>query len=82
VALVAVQGWQVFARYVLNDSPGLDRTGGPVAADRRNDRAAPRCGVHHWTRHFAFTLLAMTLRPAGACAARSFLIVTKLVIVR
>lgn len=55
VALVAVQGWQVFARYVLNDSPSWIE---PVTVALLTTAMAfgAAAGVHA-NRHFAFTLL-------------------------
>lgn len=54
--LVAVQGWQVFARYVLNDSPSWIE---PVTVALLTTAMAfgAAAGVHA-NRHFAFTLLA------------------------
>jgi TRAP-type C4-dicarboxylate transport system permease small subunit len=63
LGLVAVQGWQVFARYVLNDSPSWTE---PVTllllATAMSLGAA--AGVHA-RRHFGFFLLAQALPPAG-----------------
>ena len=62
VGLVAVQGWQVFARYVINDSPSWTE---PVTilllAAAMSFGAAS--GVHTG-RHFGFFLLAEAMRPA------------------
>lgn len=62
VGLVLVQGWQVFTRYVLNDSPSWTE---PVTllllATAMSFGAAS--GVHT-NRHFGFYLLAESL-PAG-----------------
>lgn len=62
VGLVVVQGWQVFTRYVLNDSPSWTE---PVTllllATAMSLGAA--AGVHT-NRHFGFYLLAESL-PAG-----------------
>ena len=61
LGLVAVQGWQVIARYVLNDSPSWTE---PVTllllATAMSLGAA--AGVHT-RRHFGFFLLAQALRP-------------------
>ncbi|HST46020.1 MAG TPA: TRAP transporter small permease [Luteimonas sp.] len=61
LGLVAVQGWQVVARYVLNDSPSWTE---PVTllllATAMSLGAA--AGVHT-RRHFGFYLLAQALRP-------------------
>jgi TRAP-type C4-dicarboxylate transport system permease small subunit len=61
VGLVAVQGWQVFARYVLNDSPSWTE---PVTLALLTAAMAfgAAAGVHS-DRHFAFTLLADTAPP-------------------
>lgn len=62
VGLVAVQGWQVFARYVLNDSPSWTE---PVTLALLTSAMAfgAAAGVHN-DRHFAFTLLA-DIAPPG-----------------
>lgn len=54
--LVAVQGWQVFARYVLDHSPGWIEPATAVLLTGAMSFGAA-AGVHH-ERHFAFTLLA------------------------
>lgn len=61
VGLVAVQGWQVFARYVLNDSPSWTE---PVTLALLTSAMSlgAAAGVHDG-RHFAFTLLADIARP-------------------
>ncbi len=56
VGLVAVQAWQVFARYVLNDSPGWTEPVTLVLLTAAMSFGAA-AGVHN-DRHFAFTLLA------------------------
>jgi TRAP-type C4-dicarboxylate transport system permease small subunit len=56
VGLVAVQAWQVFARYVLNDSPGWTEPVTLVLLTAAMSFGAA-VGVHN-DRHFAFTLLA------------------------
>lgn len=62
LGLVVVQGWQVFARYVINDSPSWTE---PVTllllATAMSLGAAT--GVHT-RRHFGFFLLAERLHPA------------------
>lgn len=62
LALVVVQGWQVFARYVINDSPSWTE---PVTllllATAMSLGAA--AGVHT-NRHFGFYLLHDHVRPA------------------
>ena len=59
IGLVVVQGWQVFTRYVLNDSPSWTE---PVTllllATAMSFGAA--AGVHT-NRHFGFYLLAESL---------------------
>lgn len=62
VGLVAVQGWQVFARYVLNDSPSWTE---PVTLALLTSAMSfgAASGVHN-DRHFAFTLLADIAPPA------------------
>ncbi|MGJ4802729.1 TRAP transporter small permease [Luteimonas sp. SDU82] len=61
LGLVVVQGWQVFARYVVNDSPSWTE---PVTilllAAAMSFGAAS--GVHTG-RHFGFFLLAQAMRP-------------------
>ena len=61
LGLVVVQGWQVFARYVINDSPSWTE---PVTivllATAMSFGAAS--GVHTG-RHFGFFLLADAMRP-------------------
>lgn len=62
VGLVAVQGWQVFARYVLNDSPSWTEPVTLVLLTTAMSLGAA-AGVHN-DRHFAFTLLADAAQPA------------------
>jgi TRAP-type C4-dicarboxylate transport system permease small subunit len=68
VLLVVVQGWQVIARYVLNDSPSWTE---PVTllllASAMSMGAA--AGVHT-RRHFSFALLADRASPALGRALR------------
>ncbi|HEY1137713.1 MAG TPA: TRAP transporter small permease [Xanthomonadaceae bacterium] len=59
--LVAVQGWQVFARYVLDHSPGWIEPATAVLLTGAMSFGAA-AGVHH-ERHFAFTLLADAAPP-------------------
>lgn len=61
VGLVVVQGWQVFARYVLNDSPGWTEPVTLVLLTAAMSFGAA-AGVHN-DRHFAFTLLADAAPP-------------------
>lgn len=56
LALVAVQGWQVFARYVLNDSPSWTEPVTLLLLSTAMSLGAA-CGVHE-ARHFGFFLLA------------------------
>ncbi len=59
--LVVVQGWQVFARYVLDHSPGwIEPLTAVLLTGAMSFGAA--AGVHH-ERHFAFTLLADAAPP-------------------
>lgn len=60
--LVAVQGWQVFARYVLDHSPGWIEPATAVLLTGAMSFGAA-AGVHH-ERHFAFTLLADAASPS------------------
>ncbi len=62
VLLVLVQGWQVLARYVLNDSPGWTEPATLLLLATTMGLAAAS-GVHG-QRHFAFTLLADAAPPA------------------
>ena len=75
VGLVAVQGWQVFARYVLNDSPSWTEpvTLALLTAAMSFGAAA---GVHN-DRHFEFTLLADAAPPA---LRRILFVLTKLIV--
>ena len=75
VGLVVVQGWQVFARYVLNDSPGWTEPVTMVLLTAAMSFGAA-AGVHT-DRHFAFTLLADAAPPA---LRRALFVGTKLVI--
>ncbi|RPE75926.1 TRAP transporter small permease [Vulcaniibacterium tengchongense] len=61
--LVVVQGWQVFARYVLNDSPSWTE---PVTLLLLSTAMAmgAATGVRE-NRHFGFFLLADALGPRG-----------------
>lgn len=73
--LVAVQGWQVFARYVLDHSPGWIEPATAVLLTGAMSFGAA-AGVHH-ERHFAFTLLA---DAAPASLRRALFLVTKALI--
>lgn len=74
-ALVAVQGWQVFARYVLDHSPGWIEPATVVLLTAAMSFGAA-AGVHN-DRHFAFTLLAD--RAPGA-SRRVLFVATRLLI--
>ena len=63
LGLVLVQGWQVFARYVLNDSPSWTEPVTLLLLATAMALAAA-AGVHE-ERHFRFHLLAQAL-PDGA----------------
>ena len=61
LSIAAVQFWQVFARYVLNDSPGWTE---PVALLLMN--TAMMCGAAVGVRldtHFSFTLVVDAVSP-------------------
>jgi TRAP-type C4-dicarboxylate transport system permease small subunit len=75
VGLVAVQGWQVFARYVLNDSPSWTEPVTMVLLTSAMSFGAAS-GVYN-DRHFAFTLLADAAPPK---LRRGLFIFTKLII--
>jgi len=66
--LVAVQGWQVFSRYVLGHSPSWIEPVTMVLLTTAMSFGAA-AGVHDG-RHFAFTLLADRASPAVARALR------------
>ncbi|MGO1072190.1 TRAP transporter small permease [Lysobacter sp. CA199] len=61
LGLVAVQGWQVFARYVINDSPSWTEPVTLLLLSTAMSLGAA-AGVHG-NRHFGFTLLAEHTRP-------------------
>ncbi|MFY2764008.1 TRAP transporter small permease [Arenimonas sp. MALMAid1274] len=75
VGLVAVQGWQVFARYVINDSPSWTEPVTLLLLSTAMSLAAA-AGVHT-QRHFRFNLLADAAGPRAqrALAAASELVV-------
>ncbi len=62
LGLVVVQGWQVFARYVINDSPSWTE---PVTILLLSSAMSfgAASGVHTG-RHFGFFLLAEAMKPA------------------
>ncbi|MDH5834277.1 TRAP transporter small permease [Luteimonas kalidii] len=59
--LVVVQGWQVVARYVLNDSPSWTEPVTLLLLSTAMSLGAA-AGVHT-RRHFSFSLLADAMRP-------------------
>ena len=61
LGLVVVQGWQVFARYVLNDSPSWTEPVTLLLLSTAMSMGAA-AGVHT-NRHFGFYLLAEAMRP-------------------
>ncbi|MBL8256339.1 MAG: TRAP transporter small permease [Pseudoxanthomonas mexicana] len=63
IGLVVVQGWQVFTRYVLNDSPSWTEPVTLLLLSTAMSLGAA-AGVHT-NRHFSFHLLAENL-PAAA----------------
>lgn len=76
VGLVVVQGWQVFARYVINDSPSWTEPLTLLLLSTAMSLAAA-AGVHTG-RHFSFVLLADAAGPRvhRAMAAASEIVVT------
>lgn len=62
LGLVVVQGWQVFARYVINDSPSWTEPVTLLLLSTAMSLGAA-CGVHT-NRHFGFYLLAEHMPPA------------------
>lgn len=63
VGLVLVQGWQVIARYVLNDSPSWTEPVTLLLLSTAMSMGAA-AGVHT-RRHFSFSLVAEALAPRG-----------------
>jgi TRAP-type C4-dicarboxylate transport system permease small subunit len=61
LGLVAVQGWQVFARYVINDSPGWTEPLTILLLSTAMSLGA--AAAVHSNRHFGFFLLAGQLGP-------------------
>jgi TRAP-type C4-dicarboxylate transport system permease small subunit len=61
LGLVLVQGWQVIARYVLNDSPSWTEPVTVLLLSTAMSMGAA-AGVHS-RRHFSFALLAEALSP-------------------
>jgi TRAP-type C4-dicarboxylate transport system permease small subunit len=66
LGLVAVQGWQVFARYVINDSPGWTEPLTILLLSTAMSLGA--AAAVHGNRHFGFFLLAGQLGPRLKCA--------------
>lgn len=62
LGLVLVQGWQVIARYILNDSPSWTEPVTVLLLSTTMSLGAA-AGVHE-RRHFRFSLLADALQPA------------------
>ena len=62
LGLVLVQGWQVIARYVLNDSPSWTEPVTVLLLSTAMSLGAA-AGVHA-RRHFSFTLLADAMAPS------------------
>lgn len=72
VAMAAVEAWQVFARYVLNDSPGWTE---PLALFLLNTAMSLGAGAGVRLRsHFGFFMLAHAAPPAIARALDVFAI--------
>jgi len=69
LGLVAVQGWQVFARYVLNDSPSWTEPVTLLLLSAAMSFGAA-AGVHE-RRHFRFQLLAHALPPLARRASEA-----------
>jgi TRAP-type C4-dicarboxylate transport system permease small subunit len=61
LGLVAVQGWQVIARYILNDSPSWTEPVTLLLLSTAMSMGAAS-GVHG-RRHFSFSLLTDALQP-------------------
>ncbi|GAA5069212.1 TRAP transporter small permease [Lysobacter panacisoli] len=70
LGLVVVQGWQVIARYVLNDSPSWTEPVTLLLLSTAMSLGAA-AGVHT-RRHFSFALLAEALSPRLRHAAHLF----------
>lgn len=70
IGLVLVQGWQVIARYVLNDSPSWTEPVTLLLLSTAMSLGAA-AGVHS-RRHFNFSLLADALKPGPRRALRAF----------
>ena len=66
LGIVLVQGWQVIARYLLNDSPSWTEPVTVALLATMLGFGSAAC-VHD-RRHFSFALLAESLQPARARA--------------
>ena len=75
VGLVVVQGWQVFARYVINDSPSWTEPVTPLLLSTAMSLSAA-AGVRTG-RHFSFVLLA---EAAGPRAHRAMAVTSEVVV--
>lgn len=71
LCLVAVQGWQVFARYVLNDSPSWTEPVTLLLLSTAMSLGAAT-GVRE-NRHFGFVLLADALGPRAHRVVEAFI---------
>lgn len=78
IGLVLVQGWQVIARYILNDSPSWTEPVTVLLLSTAMSLGAA-AGVHT-RRHFNFSLLADALKPAPRRALRALTPATVVVI--
>jgi TRAP-type C4-dicarboxylate transport system permease small subunit len=70
LGMAATEAWQVFARYVLNDSPGWTE---PVALLLLNTAMSlgAAAGVRSWS-HFGFFILVHNVPPALRHALQNF----------
>ena len=70
LGMAATEAWQVFARYVLNDSPGWTE---PVALLLLNTAMSlgAAAGVRSWS-HFGFFILVHNVPPALRHALQTF----------
>jgi TRAP-type C4-dicarboxylate transport system permease small subunit len=69
IGMAVVQGWQVFARYVLNDSPSWSEPVTLLLLSAAMSFGAA-AGVHE-RRHFRFQLLAQALPPPARRASEA-----------
>ena len=70
LGMAATEAWQVFARYVLNDSPGWTE---PVALLLLNTAMSlgAAAGVRSWS-HFGFFILVHNVPPATQRVLQAF----------